>query len=331
MRSRVAIVGGGIAGLSLAAALDPGRFEVVVHESQPERAVAGAALGLWPSAVRALKKIGAYDRLAESGARPSGGYLHDIAGRPRIKARGVEPLMVPRPLLLDALSASVPSTMRLETTEVADAATLDADIVVGADGVRSVVRRLIEPGAADRVETPWVTLRAIASSAPASIDVGEYWGPNQLFGVVPVAGDRAYWFTAHRSDLGPEPLDPLAVIAEAQRVFADAAPIVRSTLASAGPDTLATRIWVAPPMRRYRRGRYVVIGDAAHAMAPNLGRGACDAIVDAVTLAGALANDRLGLWQARRLPVTQAARAIASIAMRTALADSPLRRRVVGV
>ncbi|WP_289231687.1 FAD-dependent oxidoreductase [Barrientosiimonas endolithica] len=58
-RRRVAIVGGGIAGLALAAGLDPAQFEVVVHEAEPDRKALGAPLGLWPSARAALGRIGA--------------------------------------------------------------------------------------------------------------------------------------------------------------------------------------------------------------------------------------------------------------------------------
>lgn len=56
---RVAVVGGGIAGLALAAGLDPDRFEVVLHEAEPERKALGAPLGLWPSALKALARVGA--------------------------------------------------------------------------------------------------------------------------------------------------------------------------------------------------------------------------------------------------------------------------------
>lgn len=328
-RRRVAIVGGGIAGLTLASALDPRRFEVTLHEAQPGRADLGGALGLWPAAQRALHLLGIMERLRDSAAELTYGSLHDISGHPLVRARGVGLAMVPRPALLAALVAAVPATVRQVTTEVLDPATLEADLVVGCDGVRSRVRGLVQASAADRVETPWIALRGRLPAPPEPSEVGEYWGPGQLFGLVPVGPDTTYWFTTHRSALGPEPLDTREVLAEAQQVFAGAAPVIRRTLASAGPDTFATRLWVAPPMHRYVHGRYAVLGDAAHAMSPNLGRGACDAIVDAITFARALERDRLWRWQARRLPFTQAVRTTSGGVMRFALADAPRRDRVL--
>ncbi|GGB30809.1 salicylate hydroxylase [Flexivirga endophytica] len=317
MPQRIATVGGGIAGMTLAASLDPRRFEVSVHEAQPERAAVGSALGLWGAARRVLRRL---DALPESGARQTGGALHRMDGRRLLAAHGPGPVMVDRPTLLAALDAAVPATVRRVTEEVTDPESLDADLVIGADGVRSRVRGLVEPSAAERVGTPYVALRGIRSGTTRSADIGEYWGGGLLAGLVPIAGDRTYWFTTHRSEL-TEPFEVQHVLDEARERFAGAAPGIRRALADAGPDTLATALWVAPPMRRYAHGRCVVIGDAAHAMLPNLGRGACSAIVDAATLAGTLNSDGdLRRWQARRVPATQAARLGSAAVMRAALA-----------
>lgn len=322
-RRRIAVVGGGIAGLALAAALDPRRFDVTIYEAAPQRSDLGAALGLWPAARRALRSIGALTGLA-FGEEPPVGALHHIGGRRLVSARTPGLVMVPRPALLAALSAAVPESVRALPEAVTDPTALQADLVVGADGVRSVVRALVDPRAGGRRQTPYVALRGMSPGQPDPRHVGEYWGGGLLFGLVPVASG-AYWFSSHRSVLGPEPLDPAQVAAQACRLAVHAAPIVQETLSAVDQHTLATRIWVAPPVRRYARGRYVVIGDAAHAMTPNLGRGACDAIVDAVTLARALNRGGAAarrVWQARRIPPTQATRLGSSALMRLAL-DAP--------
>lgn len=316
----MAIVGGGIAGLTLATALDPARFEVTLNEAQPERTT-GAALGLWASSRRALDGLGVRVPLAAADTRVA---LHRLDGRRLLTLRGPDVAQVRRPDLMTALAAAVPPSVRFETGVVEHPELLDADVVVGADGVRSRVRGLVDARASERRATPWVTLRGVApgvGGADASLRVArEFWGRSRLFGDAPVVGGR-YWFTAHRSDLGPEPLDLAVVLDEARREFAQAAPLVREALAHADEATLATRLWVAPPMRRYVRGRFVVIGDAAHAACPNLGRGASDAILDAVSLAETLAAGRsLAAWQRRRLPATQFARATAGLGMRVATA-----------
>lgn len=223
--------------------------------------------------------------------------------------------MVLRPDLLAALHQAVPSSVTRVTENIGDPTVLDADLVIGADGVRSRVRPLVRPGAGGRIASDFIALRGLQDRAPDPKVVGEYWGPGRMFGIVPVGADRTYWFTAHRSDLGPEPLDANEVLAQARAEFRGAAQVVVSTLADAGPQTLATRLWSTPAMPRYRKGRYLVIGDAAHATMPNLGRGACDAIVDGESLGRALNSGvpwAITAWEAWRLPFTQGARMGAS-------------------
>ena len=313
--TRVCIVGGGIAGLTLAGSLDPRRFDVTIFEAEPARTSLGAAIGLWPSARRALAAIGVQP---DVGVRPSSGSLFTVSGRRLARAPAPDVRLVRRPALVRALTMAVPPSVRLEMRQVDDPSALDADLVIGADGVRSRVRSLVQPSAESRVASSFVTLRGIVQHGAAT-EFGEYWGNGRLFGLAPVSDDEAYWFTAHRSTLGPEPLDPARVLDQARKVFDADASVIRRVLGHAGAGTIATRLWTTAPMTSYVRGRYVVIGDAAHASLPNLGRGACDAILDATSLARTLnRNGSLNAWQARRLPVTQAARVGASLVMRAA-------------
>ncbi len=318
---RVAVVGGGVAGLALAAAL-PASVEVVVHEAQPERARWGSALLLGSWARPALHRLGVLDAVVRAGSPVGPGRLFALGGTPLTRTHDLHLLAVPRPALLEALAAAVPPTVRVVHEEVTDPASLDGDVVVGADGVRSRVRGLVDPGRAERVETPWVALRGRLAAPPRHGTVGEYWGPGLLVGLVPSPGG-GYWFTAHASALGPEPLDVAAVLAEARGLATGSAEAVRTTLDGPTAGLTTTRLWVAPPMSRYVSGRYVVLGDAAHAMTPNLGRGAGEALVDAVTLAERLTGGgSLAGWQARRLPATQAARVASGAVMGAALAGS---------
>lgn len=315
-KQRIAIIGAGIAGLTIASALDDERFEIDLYEAQPERSGTGSALGLWGSARRVLRGLDASPPLGE---RSTEGALRRIDGRRLVPLRGGGPVMVERPALLEALEGAGPTQVRRVSEEVTDPAALDADLVVGADGVRSRVRGMVDSRAAERSGTPYLALRGIGRRRPEPGSVGEYWGGGLLFGIVPMPGGQTYWFSTHRSDLA-EPLDLDAVLAETRERFASAAEAPRRLLAEAGPDTLATRLWVAPSLRTYARDRFVVIGDAAHAMTPNLGRGACSAIVDAWTLARALnRGSDLRTWQLRRVPATQAARVGSGVLMRLAL------------
>lgn len=325
-RQSVTIVGGGIAGLALAARLDPDRCAVEVIEAQPERSGAGSALVLWPAALRALNSLGVADRLRPHMAlAPRQADLRRIDGTVRVTGRPPALRSLPRPPLLAALRRAVPDSVRFTTAEVHRPALLDGNLVVGADGVRSLVRELVAaPGRSQRIPTRWTALRGIASASQlgaATPPYGEAWGDGLLWGMAPVAGDRVYWFVTWGEDARPEPLDADAAVRRARERFAGAHPALQTALAGAGraAGTLATRLWQAPPLGRYVQDRYAVIGDAAHAALPNLGRGASDALTDALSLADTLnSGGALRLWQARRLPATQATRVAAAGLMRFA-------------
>ena len=331
-RPHVLVVGGGIAGLSLAAALDPERWRVTLVEGRPERAGAGAGLALWPGALRALDRLGVGEGLRRDSVAPTDGALRRPDGRALVHLpAGRSGLrLVARPALLEALERAVPEQVARRTEEVADpqalADRLGADLLVGADGVRSAVRRSAWPRAVER-PTPWVAVRGTTATAPEVS--GEWWGRGRLAGISPVPGGT-YWFLAWRSALPGRDLDPAGALAEACEGYAGWDPRVTALLAAAEPEAvLAQRIHVAPPMCSLVAGRTVLLGDAAHAMTPNLGRGAAEAVLDALALADAL--HRHGpecgpaAYQRRRIVVGQALRVTSGAMMHLATARLPRR------
>ncbi|WP_040155206.1 FAD-dependent monooxygenase [Mobilicoccus massiliensis] len=350
MKTRVAIVGGSIAGLTLAALLDPDRFDVTLHEERPERREAGSALGLWPAAWRVLDAVGAGDRARAFAAEPTSGALRDGTGRPLIAARDLPMTLVLRPDLIDLLEAVVPDSVRRVDERVDDPVDLPADLVVGADGVRSAVRRSAFGEHLRPRLTPWLALRGILPGPPP--ENGEYWGRGDLAGVVEAPRDSTYWFTTHVSTLGSLPgsaggdpwrrsveVDVGEALAEARRVFGgrpDRAAAVQDVLARATPESvLAQRIYETPRMHRLVHGRAVLIGDSAHAMTPNLGRGACEAMIDAHVLAGELSRrpltSALARYEARRLPPARVLPPVSRALMRLALSEAlqPTRDRAL--
>jgi len=320
---RIAIVGAGIAGLALAAGLDPRRHQVVLYEGAPGRHGLGTALGMWPAAQRALRSLDAASVLSTA-ATVRGGALHRIDGRVLARPPGTQALnLVSRAGLWSSLDAAVPDSVERIAQQVTDPGELDADLVVGADGVHSRVRRAVWGEAAASVATSLLAVRGLV--APASTDgYGEYWGRGRLFGITPVPGERTNWFCAFRSTLGPHAVPLPAALQAARQRFATDAPALTAVLDRIDEgQTLAHRIWIAPALRSYHRGRTVLIGDAAHGMAPNLGRGACESLVDAAVLApllngGGDLDDLLQRYDRSRVPGSQLARFGSSVMARIA-------------
>ncbi len=332
--NRIAIVGGGIAGLALATILDPDRFDVTLYEQQPGRYGLPTALAMWPGAQRALSRMGAAGVLES--AVDVAGSLHTMTGEALISVVADSGRLVARSDLVRELERGLPDSLTRVTARLDDPRSVGADLVVGADGVHSLVRRSAWGEGAASTATPYLAVRGLVPGAMAGH--GEYWGEEKLFGITAVPGERTNWFCAYRSVLGPRSVDVAEALTDARRCFDGAAPAVVAVLAAATlGSTLAQRIWVAPPMRSYSRGRVVLIGDAAHAMTPNLGRGACESIVDDDVLGAALNSldiDRaLRRYNTRRTAKTQAARAASAAIMRlalsrrsTALREAALRR-----
>ncbi|MEP9384876.1 FAD-dependent monooxygenase [Nocardioides cheoyonin] len=334
--TRISIVGGGIAGLTLAAALDPERFEVTVHEQRPDLPDAGTTLAMWPEARTALESIGAYDALRGMPGIERFPIL-TTSGR-RLLELSVPPgLLVSRGELLRALDAAIPASVRRMTGRVGDTSCDLADVLVGADGVHSVVRALIDPAKAHAHLTPYLAVRGVVPVELPASDYGEHWGRGVLFGTSPQP-PGTNWYVAFRSELGPDRVDAAEALELAREKLsgARAAAIAPVLGAAEETTTLAQRIWTVGRLRTFARGRAVLVGDAAHAMCPNLGRGACESIVDAVTLARLLAEqpieEALTAYDTARRRPTQQVQRRAETAMRISLAEriQPIRDALAG-
>lgn len=322
---KVDIVGGGISGLALAARLDPAKFEVVIHEQRPELPAVGTTLAMWADARNALAELGLLGALEEQGSRLTSGALRGPSGEPLLSLQGEGLMGISRAALLQLLDSAVPSTVKRVTRRVEEISPTDS-LVVGADGVHSAVRRRIWGPRFNAKPTPFLAVRGIIPGNPEAKDVGEYWGRGTLFGLAP-AGTATNWYASFRANLGPERVDVEEALELTRRSFGSYSQPVLRVLAHAAPETsLAQRIWTMPPLVGYARKGAVLLGDAAHAMTPNLGRGACEALVDAVTL-GKLLNEypreeALAKYNRKRVLPTQQLKAGSSVMGRIALAQT---------
>ncbi|MDP9861374.1 MULTISPECIES: FAD-dependent monooxygenase [Streptosporangium] len=303
------IVGGGIGGLAAAVALCRRGWRVEVCEQAAQFTEIGAGLSLWPNALRALAVLGLADRVRELGAVEAGGGVRDRAGRWLARTDNVEleqrfgwPLVVVhRADLVRVLVEALPrKTLRPATTitgvhDEGDAVVVEhhhgslrAEVAVGADGLHSTVRRLGRPDARPPRYAGYTAWRMITSRLPAPLtDGASNWGRGERFGYTSMPGNRAYCFATATVPAGG--VSPDGEWAELHRRFGRwAGPIPTLLAAVAEDDVLRHDIYDLPPLSGYVSGRVALLGDAAHAMTPNLGQGACQALEDAVVLASCL-------------------------------------------
>ena len=331
----ITILGGGVAGLTLAATLDPAVHDVTIVERRPGYSRVPTAFGIWPFALAALERIALADGLRECGLLLTSGVITaDSARRPvTMTKEDANTWLITRPALLQLLDEAVPAGVGRVEHHVVDPAALEGDLVVAADGARSVVRSRVwgdEPR-----DTGVVAIRGMLETPPPTRrdQMYEFWGDGMLAGVAPnPLGDRVgtnWYVSARRGAESPE--DALTWAREAYAQFPE---LVRGTLAAATPErTVVNMILESPRARRVVKDRYVLIGDSAHAMSPNLGRGACEAMVDAIVLGEALNQhglDGVRDYERARRRAGQRTRMAAGAAMRLALAPR-MGRRVVAL
>jgi 2-polyprenyl-6-methoxyphenol hydroxylase-like FAD-dependent oxidoreductase len=165
---------------------------------------------------------------------------------------------------------------------LAGAERVDADAVIGADGIGSVVREHVCPGARP-VDSGYTVVRGIAGHDIGGGEAFEVWGHGELVGAAALPAGRSYWFYEAPSALvdGEDPLT--AVGAERWP-----APVAAQVAATPPEDVLVNPILRLGALPTWTRGTVALLGDAAHAMEPNLGQGAAQAIEDAEALFAAL-------------------------------------------
>ncbi|WP_166973009.1 FAD-dependent monooxygenase [Brevibacterium atlanticum] len=302
---RIAIVGAGIGGLSAAVGLQRAGAEVTVFERAHEVRAGGSGLSIFANGLAALDALGLHDEFAAvtdvsvegltAGQRHSDGRWiarvpDDSVGALRIVDRADL-----HRILLDALepgtvrtSAEAASALADGTLSLATGADSRFDLIVGADGFRSCIRSSVAGEAVAPRYSGYSAWRGI-TSAPVDLkgEAGESVGRGRRFGIAPLADGRVYWFAvANMPEDAAFPDEKATVRDLFSGWHSPIAELIDATNAEAVRRTPICDL--SRPLRSYYVGRVVLLGDAAHAMTPNLGQGGGQALEDAATLTALL-------------------------------------------
>ncbi|AUI49896.1 FAD-dependent monooxygenase [Arthrobacter crystallopoietes] len=349
------IIGAGIGGLATALALQNTDWKVHVLERSGTLSPSGTGLSLWPNALAALERLGVLDEVLAA-AVPVRGDVLDMDGNPIMlleqldvrRRYGLPIQMIHRADLTAILAKPLAvNTVHLglnavgfqpgfprSTVELDNGGRQSAELVVGAEGLYSVVRPALI--GRDKPRSSGTTaFRGVCDAAGLDLDSvpwGEMWGDGGVFGATPLSGNRIYWYaTAPNEELAAAGQDGWKMTAIEN--FAHWHPGIESVLDKTEESAIiAHELFDRKPEPVWSGRSATLVGDAAHPMLPFLGQGACQALEDAVALADALAGkdsiaDGLVEYESIRAPraneIVERSRSMARLAQ---LDSAPLRK-----
>lgn len=319
---KVVVIGAGIGGLTVGIALRQAGFQVEIYDKVRSLRPAGAGISLWSNGVKVLNRLGMGAQIAQIGGRmdhmqyrtQSGEILNDIPLQPLIESVGQRPYPVARTdlqqILLDAYGDEIHLGTRCMSVEedaqgvtalFEDGTQAQGDLLIAADGIHSGLREYVLGETYQPQYRGYVNWNGLV---PASDTLAPpntwviYVGNHQRASLMPVAGDRLYFFFDVPLPPGTT-AEPEQYRAELSQYFAGWAEPVQSLIAQLEPEKVARlEIRDVGPIDRLVRGRIALLGDSAHATCPDLGQGGCQAMEDGLMLTQYLQTTNLGVEDA---------------------------------
>lgn len=298
---KIAIVGAGIGGLSTALALKQNGQDVTIYESAPEIKPVGAGILMANNAMQVFDKLGVRKKIEKAGCKISNikitdAQLNTISTADLTKYEnkyGVYNVAIHRAdlqkILADEIGfQNIQLSKRLLKIEQGkefkltfeDNTTVKADLVIGADGIKSVVRnQLFGTGTLrDTKQKCWRGICELDWTSKYNDEAFEAWGKGKRFGFVKIGNNKVYWFAVTNETLMKDNLN----ITE---LFKNFHPEIVKIISETPKDKIIlSDIIDLQPIKQWQNGKVCLIGDAAHATTPNMGQGACQAVEDAYVI-----------------------------------------------
>lgn len=310
------IIGGGIAGLSTAIALQKAGIQVQVFEAADHIKGGGAGISMSPNAMQVLDKLGIVDQIKTKGIvqeRLMGGnerfeplqvitstFLEETYGFPTVNIHRAdlhETLLTQLPgvpVLIGKKLHRLEQDANQVTAYFKDGTSDTSDILIGADGLHAATRKQLFPEVAYRYsgQTSWRGIAPFVLPAEFHNQSMEGFGGKYRFGFSQINPQEVYWYIAKTAPQN-SPVAPHETKDYLKKGVHHFHPITR-TLINATPveNIIQTDLVDFKTPDVWYQNRVCLVGDAAHAMTPNLGQGGCQALEDALCLGECLAANK---------------------------------------
>lgn len=320
---KAVIIGAGIGGLTTGIALKQAGYEVEIYDKVSKLRPAGAGISLWSNGVKVMNRLGLGKELAAIGGEmntmeyrtPTDELITHIDLRPLFERVGQRPYPVSRTdlqqVLLDAFGEQeVQLKMRcvaVEQDEHQATAIFEnghrasGDLIVGADGIHSVVRSHVLGHSIERRYAKYVNWNGLVPASP-DLCPADMWilyvGEAKRASMMPVGDDRFYFFFGVPMEEGTS-VEPAHYRDELSKHFAGwPQPVHNLIEAIDPPETNRLEIGDIDPLPQLAKGRIVLLGDSGHATTPTLGQGGCQAMEDAEVLSRYLLTTNISVADA---------------------------------
>jgi len=300
MTEIVNIIGAGIGGLTMALTLKQKGLNVNIYESSTEIKPVGAGIILANNAMQVFKKLGLQAKIEKAGNRISFMKITDELLKPLSvinlleyeQKYDVSNVAIHRGELQKILANEIgfeninfsKRLSQITKTELfklnfEDNTTLESKIIIGADGIKSVVRNqlFLENTIRNANQNCWRGICEINLSENYDKELNEAWGKGRRFGFVKISAKKVYWYALTNKNILKE--------SSLLEVFSDFhSDILKIISATQKEQIITSEIFDLKPIEKWQSENVCLIGDAAHATTPNLGQGACQAVEDAYAI-----------------------------------------------